>query len=276
MSNGSDRLLNDGVAIPAMGFGVFRVPNEEAGAAVADAIQLGYRAIDTAAYYKNEVGTGEGIRSGQVRREQLHVTTKVWHLDLGYTRTVASVEESLRRLNLDYLDLVLIHWPAPDRGLYLESWEALIDVRSSGLTKSIGVSNFNPTELTRIVEATGVRPAVNQVELHLRLPQESVRTANHQADALTQAWSPLGHGELLKHPAVRRVAYRLSYTPAQVLLRWCLDTGAMPITESLSPDRMRSNLASLGLPGLGPRAHSELAALNDGYRTGPDPAIYGT
>jgi 2,5-diketo-D-gluconate reductase A len=271
----TDRLLNDGTTIPAVGFGVFRVADDQTETPVASAIQCGYRAIDTAAYYKNEVGTGKGIRSGGLPREQLHITTKVWHLDLGHERTIRSVERSLSLLGLDYLDLVLIHWPVPSRDLYVQSWEALITLRAQGLTKSIGVSNFNPPEVERIIRETGVCPAVNQVELHPRLPQADVRSADERHGILTQAWSPLGHGELLHHRVITEAATRLGNTPAQVLLRWSLDLGVMPITKSVNVDRIKSNLTAIDLLPLDDLAHTQLRALNNRHRTGPDPATYG-
>jgi len=184
------------------------------------------------------------------------------------------VRESLERMNLDYLDSALIHWPVPSRNLFVESWQALIDAKASGLTRSIGVSNFRPQEIERLIAETGVVPAVNQVEMHPRLAQNEVRRYGERRRILTQAWSPLGHGSLLNHPSVVQIATERSVTPAQVLLSWSLAQGAMPITKTLDAQRLSDNLKSVDVE-LTPENHSRLSALNDGHRTGPDPSTYG-
>ncbi|MGL5809028.1 MAG: aldo/keto reductase [Nocardioides sp.] len=267
--------LNDDTTIPRIGFGVFRVPDDLAATAVEQAIDVGYRAIDTAAYYQNEPGTGRGIAASGCTRTELHVTTKVWHLDLGYDLTAQSVRNSLTRLNLDYLDSVLIHWPVPSRGLFVDSWHALIDAKTEGLTRSIGVSNFNPPEIETLITQTGVTPAVNQVEMHPRLAQPVIRSYDNERRIVTQAWSPLGHGTMLDHPVVTEIAAIRSATPAQVLLSWSLAQGVMPLTKTLDTRRMADNLRALDLE-LTQEDRARISTLNDGHRTGPDPATYGT
>ncbi len=209
-----DITLDDGNTIPQLGFGVFRVPNEEATAAVAKALDVGYRAIDTAAYYKNESGTGAAIAASGIPREELHITTKVWHTDLGFESTMRAVKASLANLGVDYLDLYLIHWPVPARGLYIETWRAMEKIKSDGLARSIGVSNFPPDVLERLLAETNTVPAVNQVELHPWLPQTAVREFDAGHGIATQAWSPLAHGQLVDDPTVAAVAQRHDKTPA--------------------------------------------------------------
>lgn len=266
--------LNDGTTIPQLGFGVFRVPDDEATPAVAAALEAGYRAIDTAAYYRNEPGTGTAIAASGIPREQLHITTKVWHTDLGYDATLAALDKSLTNLKLDYLDLYLIHWPVPSRDLYLDSWRALEKIKSDGLARSIGVSNFPIPQLERLLTETGTVPAVNQVELHPWLPQTELREFHTRHGIATQAWSPLGHGRLVSDPTVEQIAARHGKTTAQILLRWSIELGNIVISKSVTPERIRSNLGIFDFELTG-EDHDLLATLDNGTRTGPDPAVYG-
>jgi 2,5-diketo-D-gluconate reductase A len=270
--------LNDGNTIPQLGFGVFRVPDDQAETVVAEAVKAGYRAIDTAAYYRNEAGTGNAIARCGIPREELHITTKVWHTDLGFDATLRAFDDSLAKLRLDYLDLYLIHWPAPSKDNYVNTWRAMETLRRDDRVRSIGVSNFNSEHLDRLLSETGTVPAVNQIELHPNLPQRQLREFDNRHEILTQAWSPLGHGKLLTEPealsTVSTVAKRHDKTPAQVLLRWNLELGNAVVSKSVTPQRMRENSEIFDFQ-LDKKDHAQLATLDNGVRTGPDPAHYG-
>lgn len=269
-----DVALNDGTTIPQLVFGVFRVPDHDATPAVAAALEAGYRAIDTAAYYRNEPGTGAAIAASGLPRDQLHITTKVWHTDLGYDTTLAALDKSLVNLKLDYLDLYLIHWPAPSRDRYVETWRALEKIKKDGLARSIGVSNFPPAQLERLFAETDTVPAINQIELHPRLPQAELREFNARHGIATQAWSPLAHGRLLPDPSVVTIAERHGKTAAKILLRWNLELGNVVISKSVTPERIRSNMEIFDFE-LTSDDHAALATLDTGTRTGPDPNVYG-
>jgi 2,5-diketo-D-gluconate reductase A len=269
-----DIVLNDATTIPQLGFGVFRVPDDEATPAVAAALDAGYRAIDTAAYYHNEHGVGAAIAACGVPRDQLRITTKVWHTDLGYDPTLTALANSLANLRLDYLDLYLIHWPAPPRELYIQTWRALEKITSDGLARSIGVSNFPQATLQRLLTETDTVPAVNQIELHPRLPQTELREFNTRHGITTQAWSPLAHGQLITDPTVTAIAEQHGRTAAQVLLRWNIELGNVVISKSVTPQRIHSNLRIFDFE-LTNHDHATLATLNTGTRTGPDPDTYG-
>jgi len=239
--------LNDGNTLPAIGFGTYPLKGEEGVTAMVQAIEAGYRLLDTAVNYENETEVGEAIRRSGLPRSEMQVTSKLPGRHHGYADAVASVRGSLDRLGLDYLDLHLIHWPNPSVGKYVEAWRALVDLREHGLIRSIGVSNFTEAHLGHIIDETGVTPVVNQVELHPRFPQEEMRTVHERLDIRTEAWSPMGKRNApLDEPAVTRAADRAGVTPGQVILRWHVQLGSLPIPKSGNPERQRQNLDIFG------------------------------
>jgi 2,5-diketo-D-gluconate reductase A len=264
--------LNNGVQIPQLGFGVWQVPDAETAAAVGTALEAGYRSIDTAAIYGNEKGTGTAVAESGLRREELFVTTKLWNGDQGHDRTLAAFDASLDKLGLDYVDLYLIHWPTPERDTYLDTWRAFGKLLADGRTRAIGVSNFKPEHLRRLIDETGVVPAVNQVELHPLLQQPELRAFHAEHGIATEAWSPLAQGTLLQHPVLTGIAQRLGRTPAQVILRWHLQLGTVVIPKSVTPERIRQNADVFGFT-LDEADLTAIAGLDQGPagRIGPDP-----
>jgi 2,5-diketo-D-gluconate reductase A len=233
--------LNDGTSIPQIGLGVWQASPDEAAAAVKTAIEAGYRHIDTAAIYRNEKGVGQGISAAGIARSDLYITTKVWNSDQGFDATLAAAEASLKRLALDYVDVYLIHWPVPNKDLYLETWRALIRLKDEGRVRSIGVSNFQPDHLDRLVAESGVAPVLNQIELHPRFQQADVRAANAKHKVATQSWSPLGQGKLLADPVLATIAAKHGRTPAQIVIRWHIENGLIAIPKSVTPARIVEN-----------------------------------
>ncbi|MEU6058464.1 aldo/keto reductase [Streptomyces sp. NPDC047097] len=266
--------LNNGVSMPQLGFGVWQVSDDEATKAVGTALEAGYRSIDTAAAYENEKGTGEAIRAAGLPREELFVTTKLWNSDQGYDSALRAFDASLNRLGLDYVDLYLIHWPLPAKDAYVDTYKAFEKVLSEGRAKAIGVSNFLPEHLDRLIQETSVVPAVNQIELHPQLQQAESRAFHARHGIATEAWSPLGQGKgLLDVPAVRAIAQKHDRTPAQVVLRWHLQLGNVVIPKSVTPSRIRENIDVFGFE-LDQDDLAGLAALDEGKRLGPDPATF--
>jgi 2,5-diketo-D-gluconate reductase A len=237
--------LNDGNAIPQLGFGVWQVPNDEVTNVVGEAIRAGYRAIDTAQGYDNEAGVGRAIREADVDREDLFITSKIRTKSMGADAR-KGIEESLKALGLDYLDLFLIHWPIPAHNNYVETWKAFIKAREDGLVRSIGVSNFLPEYLGRIIDETGVAPAINQVETHPYYQQRDVRQFHFQNRIQLESYSPLGSGEVLKDPVIGEIARKHGKTPAQVIIRWHLQEGLVVIPKSTHAERIRDNLDVFG------------------------------
>jgi 2,5-diketo-D-gluconate reductase A len=267
--------MNDGRTIPQLGFGVFLVPPEEAADAVAHALKIGYRSIDTAAMYRNEQGVGEAIRDSGLARDDVFVTTKCWPSDFGRNATPSACKKSLERLGLQYLDLYLLHWPAPALGKYVEAFEALAELRDGGLTQSIGVSNFLVEHLDAVLEATdGVTPAVNQIELHPHFQQRELRRYHSEHGIVTEAWSPLGRGASLDDPVIGEIASAHDRTPAQVVLRWHLQLGNVVIPKSVTPARIEENFDIFGFE-LSDADMDAIGGLDDpGGRIGPDPAEF--
>lgn len=239
--------LNNGVQMPQIGFGVFQVPNEETTTAVAAALKAGYRSIDTAAIYGNEEGVGKALAESGINRGELFITSKIWISDMGYEQTLKAFDESLQRLGLDYLDLFLIHWPAPEKELYVETWKALEKLYAEKKIRAIGVSNFQPTHLQKLIDATDVVPAVNQVELHPALQNAEVSAANAGHGIATEAWSPLAQGALLNDASILAI-----------------------IPKSVTESRIVQNLDLFGFE-LSAEELAAIDALDRGGRTGPDP-----
>lgn len=265
--------FNDGYTMPQLGFGIWRVPEATAAATVESALRAGYRLIDGAYLYLNEAGLGAGLRASGVPRDEVFVTTKVWNNEQGRDRARASVERSLETIGVDQLDLVLIHWPVPDQDLYVETWKAFIEMRDEGLMRSIGVSNFNKDHLDRIIEATGVVPALNQIELNPELQQPVMRDVDAARGIVTQAWTPLGNGRSFDKAALTAPAQRTGKSPAQVVLRWHLQLGHAVITRSENPERQAQNLDIFDFE-LTPEEMDAIVTLDVGLRTGPDPSVF--
>jgi len=264
--------LNDGRAIPQLGLGLWQTPAGLAAGIVAAALAAGYRHLDTAAVYGNEAGVGQGLAEAGVARQQVFVTTKVWNDAQGYESTLRAARDSLKRLRLDYLDLYLVHWPAPRRGLYVETWRALIALREQGAVKSIGVSNFGAAELERIIGETGVTPAINQIELHPRFQQRALRAFHAAHGVATESWAPLGRGRLLDDPVVAGIAVKHRRTPAQVVIRWHLDEGLIAIPKTVRRERLAENFDVNGF-ALDDPDRAAIAGLDRANgRIGPDPA----
>ncbi|MFF5727350.1 aldo/keto reductase [[Kitasatospora] papulosa] len=241
------RNLHDGSTIPAVGIGTWPLDDEAAEKAVAGALQLGYRLVDTALNYGNETGTGRGIARSGVPRRELFVTTKVPGRHQGYEETLASFEVSRGNLGLEYVDLYLIHWPLPRVDKYVDTWKAMIKLREDGLVRAIGVSNFTAEHLDRLERETGVLPVVNQIEMHPLLPQEELRAVHTAKGIVTESWSPLARGhQVLETPEVIAAAEAHGVTPGQVVLRWHTQLGAVPIPKSADPRRQRENLDLFG------------------------------
>lgn len=263
--------FHDGNSIPQVGLGVWQTPNDTAVTAVKAALASGYRHIDTAAIYENEQGVGEGIATSGVDRSEIFLTTKLWNSEQGYDSTLKAFEASLKRLDTDYVDLYLIHWPAPKRDQFVDTWKAFIQLQKEGRARSIGVSNFYPEHLQRLIDETGITPVINQIELHPDFPQKDARAYHEKHQIITQSWSPLGQGTLLENPVVAKVAAKHGRTPAQVITRWHIDNGLVVIPKSVTPSRIEENFHVFDFK-LDQEDITTFAILEKGgKRIGPDP-----
>ena len=270
--------LNDGTSIPQFGLGVWQVPQDETEQVVSQALEVGYRHIDTAQMYQNEAGVGAALKSAGLAREDVYVTTKLNNSQHDPAKAKASLERSLELLGLDRVDLFLIHWPLPTQydGTNAKTWEALVGLREEGLTTSVGVSNFQPDHLDKIVAETGVAPAVNQIEVHPYFANEAARAATLAHGAKVESWSPLGQGGgELTDPVVAEIASAHGKSPAQVLLRWQIDRGDIVFPKSVRRDRLEENLAIFDFE-LSADQVAALAALDKGEsgRSGPNPDTF--
>ena len=265
--------FNDGNAIPQLGLGVWQAKPDDTVIAVREALQAGYRHVDTAAIYGNEEGVGQGLRESGVPREEVFVTTKIWNDAQGTDKTRKALHESLQRLKMDRVDLLLIHWPTPQRDRFVDTWKTMIALRDEGLVRSIGVSNFTAPHLQRLVDETGVTPVINQIETHPYLQQLDMRKVHQRLSILTEAWSPLAQNRALDDAAVERIAKKHGKTPAQVIIRWHLDGGHVVIPKSVTPERIRSNFDVFDFK-LDADDMSAIAALDRAERLGPDPETF--
>ncbi len=233
--------LNDGIAIPQLGFGVFKVDPDETKRIVSDALEVGYRHIDTAKAYDNEAGVGAALADSGLAREELFITTKLWNSDQGTQSALDAFDLSLAKLGLDYVDLYLIHWPSPKRGLFVETWKALEQIAATGRAKSIGVSNFKPHHLEPLLAEATVVPSINQIEYHPYFQQTASQQFNTEHGIVTESWSPLGQGDLVDDSAVAAIAEKYGKTVAQVILRWHIEIGHVVIPKSNRRERMAEN-----------------------------------
>ena len=266
--------LSDGVEIPQLGFGVFQIPPDETQRAVEDALAAGYRHIDTAAAYRNERGVAAGVAASAVPREEIFITTKLRNADQGLDSTLAAFDKSIERLDTDHVDLYLIHWPAPARDLYLDTWRAFERIKEEGGSRSIGVSNFRIEDLERIGREAEQMPTINQIELHPLLQQAELRAWHAEHGIATEAWSPLAKGEVLGDDTLMTIAGHHDRTVAQVILRWHLQIGNVVIPKSVTPARVRENFDLFDFE-LSEDDLAAIARLDGGHRTGPDPSTFG-
>ncbi|MCG5213911.1 aldo/keto reductase [Streptosporangium soli] len=267
--------LVNGASIPRIGLGTWPMSDAEAEKAVAQAVELGYRLVDTAYAYGNEVGVGRGLRASGVPREELFVTTKLngeWH---GHDAAQEAFAASAERLGVDYVDLYLIHWPLPAQDRYVDAFRGMAELLEDGRVRAIGVSNFKPAQIDRLLAETGVVPDVNQIELDPTLTRDAARACHAAHGILTQSWSPIGQGgDLLENPIVRRIAERYGRAPAQIVLRWHMELGLAAVPKSVNPERMRANIDVFDFE-LTPEEVAELSSLDRGEAAATDSDLAG-
>lgn len=266
--------LNSGQTLPQLGLGVYKVGQDIGVELVKAAIEVGYRRFDTAALYDNEFEIGAGIRQSGLAREEVFVTTKIWNDRHGFENATEAIDESLARLNIGYIDMLLIHWPCPKQNLIVETWQALENALESGKVRGIGVSNFNANHMSTLLAHSNVVPAINQIELHPGLQQPAMREFNRSHGIATEAWSPLDRGRFATNPVLADIAKKHGKTVTQVIIRWHLELGNLVIPKTSNPDRLRENIDvfdfALDLEDL-----ASIATLNTEERHGPDPEEFG-
>ncbi|MFE3274129.1 aldo/keto reductase [Nocardia sp. NPDC059239] len=266
-------VLNDGQVMPKLGFGVYNVVGDEAVVTITTALELGYRSIDTAAFYGNEEEVGRAVRESGLPRDEVFVTTKLWNADHGYDAAMRAFDASVKRLGLDTIDLFLIHWPLPAADLYVDTFRALQTLKRQGRVVSIGVSNFTRAHLERVMGETGEVPAINQVELHPYYAQSELRAFHAAHGIVTEAWSPLGRGAEFNDSVIIALADKLGRTPAQIILRWHMQLGNVAIPKSTMPSRMAENLAVFDFE-LSGREMTQIVGIDKGARQGADPNTF--
>lgn len=263
--------LNDHTTIPQIGFGLYLVEDQNTNSSVQEAFKAGYRSIDSAQIYQNEAGLGRAIKEGGIKRDELYITTKIWNSEQGYDSTLKSFDVSMNKLGLEKLDLLLIHWPSAHRGLFVDTWKAMIQLQRNGRVKSIGVSNFAIEHLTKILDATSVVPVINQIELHPHFQQNELRAFHDKHNIKTESWSPLGQGKVIADPMIKKIAEKYGKTPAQIILRWHMDNGLIAIPKSVTPSRIQENIQIFDFKLDGDDL-AAIARLDDKKgRIGPDP-----
>jgi 2,5-diketo-D-gluconate reductase A len=265
--------LSDGEAIPQLGFGVFQVPSQDTAEVATRALLAGYRHIDTAAAYGNEAGVGQAIHAAGLNRDEVFITTKCANPDQGREQAKRALKASLDQLEMEHVDLYLIHWPVPSQDKYVETWEAFIELQQEGFARSIGVSNFQPAHLERLIAETGVKPTVNQIELHPYFQQAGLRHEHAELGIVTEAWSPLAQGKVLKDPTIMEIAETHGKTPSQVVIRWHLQLGNVVIPKSVTPERIAENFDVFGF-ALTAADMAAIEELDAGDRTGGDPDTF--
>lgn len=265
--------ISGDVEIPQLGFGTFQIPPEDTAEITARALMAGYRHIDTASAYRNEAGVGQALHTAGLQRSDVFITTKCWNAQQGFEEAKRALRESLDRLEMEHVDLYLIHWPAPPQDRFVETWKAFIELQEEGLTRAIGVSNFQQSHLQRLVAETGVTPAVNQIELHPRLAQAGLRREHADLGIVTESWSPLARGAVLDDPAITAIADAHGRTPGQVVLRWHIQLGNVVIPKSVTPERIEQNFDIFSFH-LSEAEMEAIDALDRGERIGPDPETF--
>lgn len=267
-------LLNDGNQIPQLGLGVWQASPDQTTIAVREALLAGYQHIDTASIYGNEAGVGAGFRESRLPREDVFITTKIWNDAQDRNATRNALAKSLNLLNLDYVDLLLIHWPVPHRDKFIETWQTMIELRREGLIRSIGVSNFTEVNLDKLIAETGVVPVLNQIELHPYLQQENLRQVHSKLRIRTESWSPLAQNQAISDKVIASIATKHGKSPAQIIIRWHLDNDLIVIPKSVTPARIRENIDVFNFK-LDDEDLTLIAELNTNTRLGPDPETFG-
>ncbi|TKI04934.1 2,5-didehydrogluconate reductase DkgA [Martelella alba] len=265
--------FHDGRTMPQFGLGVWQATNEQAASSVQEALRLGYRSIDTAAIYGNEEGVGRGLKAAGLPREEVFITTKLWNADQHIAPK--AMEESLKKLQLDYVDLYLMHWPVPSQDIYVQAWRDMVKLKEEGLARSVGVCNFHVPHLQRLLDETGVAPVINQIELHPLLQQRELSLWNADHNIVTEAWSPLAQGGkgVFDQPIIAELAKKYGKTPAQIVIRWHLDSDRVVIPKSVTPSRIKENVDVFDFR-LEKSELDAIARLDSGKRLGPNPDTF--